>query len=187
MPTLLHPPSIPLYHSYRNFHTANLSEFLFWLAVSKFHFGTQGWISTDPVLTLRVNEMLCSSLTYSARQPFLASTGACKWGLTVSNLYFVNTPHAFLLKLWNFILNPQAFVGRIHSVFLLAVEVATYQWAPLYLSCVIFCHIHITRIKAPTIMSLDVVAPCLWFSGQHVCYDQGIRSSINAGQSKILF
>jgi len=32
------------------------------------------------------------------------------------------------------------------SVFLLVVEVATYQWAPLYMWCVWSCHIHFTRI-----------------------------------------
>jgi len=41
LPTLLASPSNPLYHSILSFQTANLSKFLFCLAVSKFHFRTQ--------------------------------------------------------------------------------------------------------------------------------------------------
>jgi len=61
LPTLLPPTSNPLYHSYLSFQTANSSKLLFCLAVSKFHFGTQGWKATDSARTLWVNEMISFS------------------------------------------------------------------------------------------------------------------------------
>ena len=41
------------------------------------------------------------------------------------------------------------------SVFLLVVEVPKYQWVPSYLWRISFCHIHITGIRTPTVMSRD--------------------------------
>jgi len=63
-----------------------------------------------------VSEILCFSLTHSARQHSYVSAGVAKRTLTISNLYFVITPHSFVIQLWNIIVNPQAFVPGIHRV-----------------------------------------------------------------------
>ena len=127
MPTLLSPPSNPLYHSYLSFHSANLSKYLFCLVLSKFQFRTQGWKATHPARTLWVNELLCFSSTHSAKQPFFVSTGVAKWGW-LGNLYFDFTPHSFVLKFWNFVkLNPQVFDPWIHRVLR-----CSFSWSKLH-------------------------------------------------------
>jgi hypothetical protein len=82
LPTLLPPTSNPLYHPYLSFRIANLSKSLFFLALCKFHFTIQGWKSSAPARTLWVIEMLCFSLTHSARQTFFVTTGVAEWRLT---------------------------------------------------------------------------------------------------------
>jgi len=109
------------------------------LLASQFHFRTQGRKATNSAQTLWINEKFCFSSTHSTRQLFFVSTAVAKW-VWLSNLYFDITPHSVVLN--DKILSKPSSIYNMNpscsSVFLLVVDFATYQWAPLCLWCCLF-------------------------------------------------